>query len=157
MGRSQQKVQRRRRKFRCGENAQTWVQSHSLDAKGDHGDRKAEEIKHAVRRAHIAKMSERKVQSPANKEGEPTTNRCRRMTKLAARLRELQNSLTTNDKYIAAGKTVSGNAERQRQQLWTNITKEAVEDLPYAQWLEEGKWRYTRMPPTKTVEHCLNC
>ena len=74
------------------------------------------------------------------------------MTKLAARLRELQNQLVTNDKYIAEGKKVSENAERQGQQLWTNITKDVVEYLPYAQWLEERKWRHTRMPPTKTVQ-----
>ena len=74
------------------------------------------------------------------------------MTKLAARLRELNNQLITNDKYTAEGRTVSESAERQRQQLWANITNEAVEDLPYAQWLEEGKWRHTRMPPTKTLE-----
>ena len=79
------------------------------------------------------------MQCPTNKEGDPTTNRSRRMTKLAARLRELQNQLSTNDKYTEEGRTVSEVVERQRQQLWTNITKEAVEDLPYAQWLKEGK------------------
>ena len=97
--------------------------------------------KHAGKRAQVANMCEKKVQSPTNKEGDPTTNRSRRMTKLAARLRELQNQLGANDKHIAEGRMVSETAEKQRQQLWTNITKEADEDLPYAQWLEEGKWR----------------
>ena len=86
-------------------------------------------FKHAEKRAHIAKISNRKAQSPANQEGNPTTNRCRRMSKLAARLRELQNQLITNDKYIAEGEHVSEDAERQRQQLWLNIIKEVVEDL----------------------------
>jgi hypothetical protein len=75
-------------------------------------------------------MCEKKVQSPTNKEGDPTTNRSRRMTKLAARLRELHNQLNTNDKYIAEGRTVSDMAEKLRQQLWANISKEAVEELP---------------------------
>ena len=108
--------------------------------------------KHAEKRAQVAKMCEKKVQSPTNKEGDPTTNRSRRMTKLAARLRELHNQLNTNDKYIAEGRTVSDMAEKQRQQLWTNISKEAVEELPYVQWLKEGKWKGTEMPPTNTVE-----
>ena len=94
----------------------------------------------------------KKVQSHTNKEGDPTNNMSRRMTKLAARLRELQNQLSTNDKYIEEGRTVSEVPERQRQQLWTNINKEAVEDLPCAQWLKEGKWRHTQMPPTTTAE-----
>ena len=41
---------------------------------------------------------------------------------------------------------------KDKPQRWLNITKEAVEDLPYAQWLEEGKWKHTKLPQTKTVE-----
>ena len=52
-------------------------------------------LKHAEKRAYIAKMREKKVQCPANTEGTPTTNRQRRMCKLAARLRELHNQLAT--------------------------------------------------------------
>ena len=96
-------------------------------------------------------MSCRKVQCPANTEGNPTTDRQRRMCKFAARLRELHNQLVTNDKYKLEGRNVSDNVEKQRQQLWQNITKEAVDDLPYAQWLEEGKWKNTGLPQTKTV------
>ena len=75
-------------------------------------------FKQAEKRTYTANMSSKKGQGPANQEGNPTTNRCRRMVKLAARLRELQNQLLTNDKYIVEGRQVSGEAERQRQQLW---------------------------------------
>ena len=108
--------------------------------------------KHAEKRANTANMCEKMVQSPTNKEGDPTTNRCRRMNKLAARLRELHNQLITNDKYVAEGRKVSQDAELQRQHLWTNITKDAVEDTPYTQWLGQGRWRNATMPSTKTVE-----
>ena len=74
------------------------------------------------------------------------------MCKLAARLRELHNQLTTMDKYASEGRCISDGAERQRQQLWDNIIKEAVEDDPYSQWLEEGRWRHTKLPSTKVVE-----
>lgn len=56
------------------------------------------------------------------------------MCKLAAKLGELHNQLATNDKYKKMAEMYLKMLTK--QQLWVNITREAVEELPYAQWLE---------------------
>ena len=77
------------------------------------------------------------------------------MYKLVSRLRELHCQVGTAEKHTAEGEPTSEAAERQMKQLWQNITKDAVEELPYAQWLQEGKWGLTQMPPKSTVGKLL--
>ena len=37
------------------------------------------------------------------------------------------------------------------QQLWHKITTDTVEEQPYAQWLEEGRWEKTHLPQADIV------
>lgn len=101
-------------------------------------------------------MCRMKVQCPTNDDGTPMTNRQRRMNKFVARLCELLSQLRTEDRHRTNGNCISDEAARQRQQLWQNITNDAVEDQPYGQWLTEGKWHLTELPETRTVENVAN-
>lgn len=74
------------------------------------------------------------------------------MNKLVARLKELRSQQLTELRCKAEGKQISEGAERQNQQLWQNIIKDAVEEQPYAQWLEKGKWEHTQLPQSQIVE-----
>ena len=91
----------------------------------------------------------KQVQGVIDKEGSPTTKRQRRMQKLVARLRELYCQVCTE------GRSPSEVALKQMQQLWQNTTRYVVEEKPYAQWLEEGKWEQTQLPEGDTVKKLL--
>ena len=58
---------------------------------------------------------------------------------MAARLRELHNQLKSAAKHAKEGKQVSKRAAAQRDQLWANIARTAVETKPYEQWLHQDK------------------
>ena len=111
--------------------------------------------RNAEKRACIAKIS-KQVKCLTNKEGSPTTNRQRRMQKLVARLRELHCQACTVDKQKEEGRSPSEVALKQMQQLWQNITKDAIEEKPYVQWLQGGKWELTQPPTRGTVKKLLH-
>ena len=73
----------------------------------------------------------------------------------SARLRELYCQVCTVDKQKAEGKIPSEAALRQMQQLWQNTIKYVVEEKPYVQWLEGGKWEQTQLPKGETVKKLL--
>ena len=100
----------------------------------------APKYKQAEKRATVAKFGSKKIQGPTNAEGSPTTNRQRRMHKLAARLKELNCQVSNEEEARKAGRCGSEAALKQMHQLWQNIKKDAVEEIPYAQFLEQGKW-----------------
>ena len=74
---------------------------------------------------------------------------------MAARLKELQCQIRTLNKKEAEGKDISDVEIKQMWQLWGNITNDAVEETPYTQWLEGGKWELTQFPTSETVEKLL--
>ena len=41
---------------------------------------------------------------------------------------------------------MSNQAAAQRDQLWANITRTAIEVEPYGQWLQQGRWEDTMTP-----------
>ena len=77
------------------------------------------------------------------------------MQKFVARLKELLCQIHTFNKRETEGKEVSDAELRQMLQLWHNTTKDAVEETPYAHWLEKGKWELTQLPTNETVEKLL--
>ena len=85
----------------------------------------------------------------------PTTNRQRRMQKSVARLKELQCQMQTFNRRETEGKEILEVELVQMLQLWRNTTKDAVEEEPYAPWLDEGKWELTRLPTSEKVDKLL--
>ena len=71
---------------------------------------------------------------------------------MAARLKELNCQVSNDEKLREAGRSTSEAAVRQMHQLWQNSTKDAVEELPYAQWLVQGKWELTQLPTSSMLE-----
>ena len=70
-------------------------------------------------------------------------------------MKELHCQCGAEEKQTEEGKCISEAAMKQMQQLWQNITKDAVEEAPYERWLAEGKWGLTQIPPKSTVEKLL--
>lgn len=94
-------------------------------------------------------MGCKNIQCPTNAEGSPTTDKQRRMHKLAARLNELNCQVSRDEKLREAGRSTSEAALRHMHQLWQNIAKDAVAKLPYVQPTKMPIKKEEKSPETK--------
>ena len=104
----------------------------------------------------MAKFCGKKVQCSTTTEGPPTTNRQRRMQQMVARLKELQCQIHTFNKRETEGKEILEVEFVQLLQPWRNTTKDAVEEEPYAPWLEKAKKERKKAAKDKMNEDMKN-